>query len=286
MSPNAQKPSMNALADGSWKRFLEVYEIGSVIGTGSSSVVCKVVKRSTRVEYAGKFTCQHEARKELNTLQQLRSDGRSERNFLSYQDAIEDETGRYTCLVSDLMRGSNLLTALRDRGSYSEEDARDIFRQILEGLRDMHESGMVHRDLKLENVLLPSAECHTSIKIADFGFAAPWSACDPKLKDRCGTPLFVAPEILPNDCEYDNKVDVWSAGVILHMILGGHPPFWGKNLADLLNSISKEKLHFTDPVWELVSAEAKDLIRTMMTKEHAARPSAEQALRHPWILRS
>ena len=286
-----------ALTNGSWKRFLEVYEIGPAIGSGTCSVVHKITKRSTGIEYAGKFTTQKEAYKELDAMQMLREavDVRSRVDssgnndlILNYHDAVnDDDSGHYMCLVSDLMRGpSNLLDALHDRGSYSEEDTRSIMRQILEALADIHESGMVHRDIKLDNVLLPSAECHTSIKIADFGFAAPWSESEPKLKQRCGTPLFISPEQadLSSECEYDNKVDVWAAGVILFMLLSGYPPFWGRNVPDLLHSISKENPRFGDPAWELVSPEAKDLVLHMLAKEPSSRFSAEEALRHPWML--
>ena len=289
----AARDGTTALTDGSWKRFLEVYDIVSVLGSGASSVVCKITKRSTGIEYAGKFTIQQEAHKELRALQALqRYDGltidssSSSDSILTHHDAFNDDSGHYTCIVSDLMKGPTLLAALHDRGSYSEEDARAIMRQILEALVIIHESGMVHRDIKLDNVLLSSAECHTSIKIADFGFAASWSESEPKLKQRCGTPLFISPEQadLSSECEYDNKVDVWAAGVILFMLLSGYPPFWGRDLLDLLHSIAKKNPQFTDPAWELVSPEAKDLVLHMLAKEPSSRFSAEEALRHPWIL--
>ena len=276
------KCNYDALKRGSWNRFLDVYEIGPVIGTGSFSVVCKVLKRSTGVEYAGKFTVLQEAGKEMSAVRKLQNceDGA----VLLYHDVVEDDTGCYVCLVSDLMKGCDLQTALEARGSYSEEDARAIMCQILEALRSMHESGLVHRDLKLENVLLPSAENHTKIKIADFGLAASWTQGERKMQQRCGTPAFVAPEILPSDCEYDNKVDVWSAGVILYVLLSGFPPFWGDDLAHLMSSIMTEDPKFTDPAWELVTPAGKDLIRGMLAKDPSSRVSAEEALAHPWML--
>ena len=271
-----------ALAKGSWKCFLDAYEIGPVIGTGSFSVVCKVLKRSTGVEYAGKFTVLHDAGKELSASRKLRHF--HEGPLLLYHDVVEDETGCYVCLVSDLMKGRDLQSALEDRGSYSEEDARAIMLQILESLKCMHESGLVHRDLKLENVLLPTADDHTRIKIADFGLSAFWTTGAPMLRQRCGTPAFVAPEILPKDCEYDNKIDMWSAGVILYFLLSGFPPFWGDDLQHLLSSIMSEDPKFTDPAWELVTPAGKDLIRGMLAKDPLFRPSVEEALAHPWML--
>ena len=104
------------------------------------------------------------------------------------------------------------------------------------------------------------------------------------LRQRCGTPAFVAPEILPQDSEYDNKVDVWSAGVILYILLSGFPPFWGDDLQHLLASIMTEDLKFTDPAWELVSQSGKDLIRGMMAKDPSSRPSVQEALAHPWMM--
>ena len=273
----------NTLLKGQWTEFRKHYDIGPVIGSGSFSVVCTVIHRSTGLEYAAKFTSREEADKELDSLRSLKTPRAG--NILSYHDdAFEDDTGQYKCLVSELMEGPNLQEALEERGSYSEEDARDILRHILEGLKDIHTSGMVHRDLKLENVLLPSEERHTRVKIADFGLSTSWSDSKPKLRKRCGTPIYVAPEVLPSDCEYDNKVDVWSAGVILYMLLSGCPPFWGESVPELLRSIMKHDLRFSDPVWELVSPAAKDLIRGMMTKDPSSRLSAEEALGHSWML--
>ena len=273
----------DALEKGSWDCFLDAYEIGPVIGTGSFSVVCKVSKRSTGFEYAGKFTVLHEADKEMSATRKLQN-CQSESPLLLYHDVVEDDTGCYMCLVSDLMKGRDLQNALDDRGSYSEEDARVIMCQILEALKCMHESGLVHRDLKLENVLLPNDENHTRIKIADFGLTASWASGASMLRQRCGTPVFVAPEVIPEDCEYDNKVDVWSAGVILYILLSGFPPFWGDNLPQMLASIMTEEPKFTDPVWELVSPAGQDLIRGMMAKDPSSRPSVQEALAHPWML--
>ena len=282
MSKNSRH---DALGKGSWERFRDVYEIGPVIGTGSFSVVCKVMKRSTGVEYAGKFTVRsHEAGQEINASEMLRQQCQSDGPVLLHHDVIEDDTGCYMCLVSDLMKGRDLQTALEDRGSYSEEDARAIMCQILEALQHIHESGLVHRDVKLENVLLPTAEHHTSIKIADFGLSARWTRGAPKLQRCCGTPAFVAPEILRIDREYDNKVDVWSAGVILYNLLSGFPPFWGDNLPQVLDSIRLHEPEFTDPAWHLVTPAGKDLIRGMLSKDPSSRPSVEEVLAHPWML--
>ena len=269
------------LGIGSWKQFVETYETGPVIGTGSFSTVRKVVHRDTGIEYAGKFTTRQEAEKELIAFRLLRKDQAV--NLLTCHAVFEDDSGHYMCIVSDLMRGPNLQAALDERGSFSEEDARAILRQIINGLMTMHKAGVVHRDLKLENVLLPSADCNTTIKIADFGLSALWSSSEPKLRTRCGTPAYVAPEVVPKDCEYDNQVDVWSAGVILFMLLGGFPPFQGSNVADLLTSIVKENLQLNDPSWELTSKDAKDLVQGMLRKDPSCRLSLEEALLHPWM---
>lgn len=115
------------------------------------------------------------------------------------------------------------------RGNYTEDDARTCFVQLLRGVQYLHQHNVVHRDLKLENLLLVSPDNITHIKIADFGLAK--STAADAMTSVCGTPHYVAPEVIleTRKSAYGPQVDLWSAGIILFMLLGGYPPFFSEN---------------------------------------------------------
>ena len=182
------------------------------------------------------------------------------------------------------MYGSDLLAALANRGSFNEGDARLIMRQLLMALDRVHGAGVVHRDIKLDNILLPSADDLTEIKLCDFGLTGIVTPSEPRLSTRCGTPLYVAPEVLARDCRYDTKVDMWSAGVVLYMLLAGSPPFYSSTLQGILQRIESGEISLSGPAWGRVTPEAKDFVRALLTKDPERRLSAEEAMAHPWMM--
>jgi len=126
----------------------------------------------------------------------------------------------------------------------------------------LHERKIAHRDLKPENLLLRSVEDDAAIKIADFGFAK--KVTSKKLTTQCGTPGYVAPEILEG-VPYDESADMWSVGVILYILLGGYPPFHEDNQKELFKKIRKGSFEFHTEYWSQISDDAKDLIRGLLT---------------------
>lgn len=204
-------------------------------------------------------------------------------------------------IVSSLCRGGDLDQALQFRGSFCEEDARSVMSGIFNGLCHMHSLGIAHRDIKLENVLLVNNMHDVSkIKIIDMGFAKKLDAEDNEgsYSTVCGTPLYIAPELVKpivrarvfveetSQARYGTKADMWSCGVILYMLLAGYPPFALDDMArvmELFDEIATASYNFDDPVWELVSDEAKDLVKELLTVNPAKRLSAKEALRHPWV---
>ena len=195
---------------------------------------------------------------------------------------IDSSTKVY--MVCDLMKGGDLWSALQERGSYAEDDARAVMKQLLRSLVFLHDDvGITHRDVKLENILLPSELDPAKIKLSDFGLSAVGTSAFPSMKQRCGTPAYVAPEILERNPLYSNKVDLWSSGVVLFMLLSGYPPFWGSTMNKLLHSIRNARPEFNDPVWELISEEAQNLVQKLLTKNPEERLSAREALLHPWL---
>ena len=146
---------------------------------------------------------------------------------------------------------------------YNEREARDLVKLLLEAIKYCHDANVVHRDLKPENLLLTSKDDDASIKLADFGFAKRVEFNSEGLVTACGTPGYVAPEILEGK-SYGKTVDIWSIGVITYILLCGYPPFHDDNHNALFKKIKKGKFEFDSPYWDHVSDDAKDLILEML----------------------
>ncbi|GAV85853.1 Pkinase domain-containing protein [Cephalotus follicularis] len=161
----------------------------------------------------------------------------------------------------------------------SESEAASHMQQLLSAVAHMHRLGVVHRDIKPENVLFDS---RGRVKLADFGSAC-WLGEEGVVTSVVGTPYYVAPEVLMGR-EYDEKVDLWSAGVVLYTMLAGMPPFYGETVTEIFEAVLRGNLRFPTKVFRNVSMEAKDLLRKLICRDVSRRFSAEQALRHPWIV--
>ncbi|KAL6759504.1 kinase-like domain-containing protein [Haematococcus lacustris] len=177
-----------------------------------------------------------------------------------------------------MLTGGELLEEVLSRGSFTEQEARCCFVQLLRGIQYLHSRGVVHRDLKLENVLLASAGDIRHIKIADFGLAK-------RIAPDAGLQTYVAPEVIMGlkGHQYGPGVDMWSAGVVLFILLGGYPPFWSESEPVMFEQIRKGAFTFNDPVWAFVTQEAKDLICSLLVTDPEHRLTATQALAHPWV---
>lgn len=159
-----------------------------------------------------------------------------------------------------------------------EEDAAHAMRQVLSAMTCCHSRGIVHRDLRPENVLveLGKSESRVSVKVVGF-----WTALMVPAEKKLGVPWYVAPEVLTG--VYNEKCDVWSIGVMLFVILSGRVPFDGKDDEEIKDKIKKGAYAFEGSVWESVSAEAKDLIKQMLIYNPQRRISAAEAYKHKWF---
>eukprot|EP01123_Difflugia_compressa_P000038 TRINITY_DN1007_c0_g1_i2.p1 TRINITY_DN1007_c0_g1~~TRINITY_DN1007_c0_g1_i2.p1 ORF type:complete len:298 (+),score=49.46 TRINITY_DN1007_c0_g1_i2:97-990(+) len=185
-------------------------------------------------------------------------------------------------IVMELMEGGELYEEIVKRKSFTEKDASYIMRQLFSALDYLHKNGIAHRDLKLENLLLVKRDS-LDIKLADFGLSKVFSATDEqKMKTACGTPYYVAPEILTTE-GYTNKIDMWAAGVLLYVLLSGRLPFSGDSDVELFQAILESNLVWKKPQFDTVSDDAKDLIQKLITKDVNTRYSAEQSLAHHFI---
>jgi calcium-dependent protein kinase len=138
----------------------------------------------------------------------------------------------------------------------------------------------VHRDLKPENIMLYEDDLDSTLKLIDFGLSKTYETGD-SFRTKAGTAYYVSPDLLSGS--YTEKTDVWSAGVILYVLLSGKPPFYGQNDAAILDMIRYSEPSFADPVFNSVSESAIDLITKMLIKEPSLRPSMEEVINHPWL---
>jgi len=180
-------------------------------------------------------------------------------------------------VVQVYAEGGDVFERLATRSTYNEKLARDLAVNLLGAISELHERKIVHRDLKPENLLLRSMLDDSDILVADFGFARRVPD-EGGLSTRCGTPAFVAPEVLVPDCRYDERVDMWSVGCLLYMLIGGYPPFQAPNHRALFRKIQGADFCFHDKYWKNVSVSAKQLIASLLTVDPANRATAKMAL--------
>mmetsp|Transcript_38952 Transcript_38952/g.43069 ORF Transcript_38952/g.43069 Transcript_38952/m.43069 type:complete len:785 (-) Transcript_38952:464-2818(-) len=195
------------------------------------------------------------------------------------------ETVDSIVMECELLAGIDLFEHLSSKSVLNEDEAAMIIRDILTGLAAMNRYGVSHRDIKPANILMNDIEKDGfSVKVADFGMST-FVGVDGLLRGRCGTPGYVAPEIFTAGVGggYGNKVDVFSAGVTLYIMLCGYEPFYGETDKELIDANRNAILEFSDGGWDRVSPEARGLVENMLEVDPNKRISASEALKHPWI---
>lgn len=185
------------------------------------------------------------------------------------------ETKRHMLLSMELCAGGDLLNYVRKRKKLDETSAKIIFKQIIEGLGYIHRKRILHRDIKLDNILLDGKG---NVKIADFGVSKLVKPGD-VMHEQSGTPAYIAPEILKEQGYSGFKADIWSAGVVLYAMLQGTVPFKASGMKELHKMIIKGKYH----IKEEISAEAKDLMKKMLNTDPKLRIGVQKILQHPWM---
>ena len=181
-------------------------------------------------------------------------------------------------IVMELCEGGELL---KDCVALTEFEAMKVMKQILNAVSYLHSRGICHRDLKPENILFAIKGNIDSLKIIDFGLAKVTSSIR-GMRTRVGSPYYVSPDVLRG--KYGIECDLWSAGVIMYVLLSGKPPFTGRNQTELFSSILKGVFNFDGEEWAGISAYAKDLISRLLVMDPSERPTAQRALEHNWFL--
>ncbi|XP_010023949.2 LOW QUALITY PROTEIN: phosphoenolpyruvate carboxylase kinase 2 [Eucalyptus grandis] len=194
-------------------------------------------------------------------------------NLLRIHNAYEDSSHLH--LVLDLCDSPDLHRAVASSGPLPEPEAARILAQLMRAVAHCHRHGVVHRDIKPENILFDS---RGRLRLADFGSAEVIGGGEQAAAEGVvGTPHYVAPEVVAGR-EYGEKVDVWSAGVVLYVMLAGFPPFRGESAVEIFGAVLRANLRFPPRVFRSVSAAAKDLLRMMLCRDASRRLSADQVL--------
>ena len=186
------------------------------------------------------------------------------------------ETKKHICIVMEYICAGDLLGYIKKRSQLQEPVAKFIFKQIVLALQYIHENNIIHRDIKLDNILI---DLDNNIKICDFGVSKIINKGDIML-EQCGTPAYIAPEILLNKGYEGFGVDIWSAGVVLYAMLSGTVPFKGSNIKELHDAIISGDY----PEIKDISKEASHLLKSILEVDPLKRITTENILTHPWLI--
>eukprot|EP00899_Mesostigma_viride_P020986 jgi/Mesvir1/2888/Mv13962-RA.1 len=267
------------------REFDKRYKLCETLGTGGFAVVKVGIDLRTNQKVAIKVVDKSRyapgdmsLEREIEVLTQVRHP-----NCIQLKEVFI--TPKKVFLVTELVTGGELLDRLADKGNYTEEDSSILIHQILDGVAYLHELGIVHRDLKLENLLLEDSSDDSRVKIADFGLSKFFSN-DDVLQTLCGSPQYVAPEVLDagvTQMTYTPAVDMWSIGVILYILLSGYSPFDDESDPVLFQKIRRGEYSMGDPVWDKISDEAKEVVAALLTVDPDLRLTAKEALSLSWV---
>ncbi|GMY39115.1 serine/threonine-protein kinase PEPKR2-like [Fagus crenata] len=258
---------------GRKKKIEQDYELGVTIGQGKFGSVMLCRSRVSGEQFACKILRKGEelVYQEVEIMQHLSGHP----GVVTLKAVYEDKESFY--LVMEFCSGGRLLDHMPKGKQYSEHRAANVLKELVWVIKYCHDMGVVHRDIKPENILLTFSG---QMKLADFGLAVRVSN-GLSVAGVVGSPAYVAPEVLVG--HYSEKVDIWSAGVLLHALLVGMLPFHGDSVEAIFEAIKKVNLDFESGVWESVSQPAQNLIACMLTRDVSARLTADEVLRHPWI---
>ena len=260
---------------------LEAYEMGPTIGQGSFAVVKLCKNRKTGQEVAIKIIDKKNARAVDDLQTEAEVMAKIEHpNVSRVLQIFENASKCY--MVQEYVSGGELFDRIIEKDHFSEVEAVGVLQQVLAAMQYLHSCGIVHRDIKPENLLYKTKAVDSAIMLADFGLAKVL-ANGQEMHTMCGTPGYVAPEILGGKAGYTSAVDIWSIGVVAYILLCGFPPFYDESTPALVQQIISGNYEFPSPYWDEVSENAKSFVRFLLNTDPAARPTAEQALAHTWI---
>lgn len=256
---------------------IDFYRIGRILGAGAFGKVNLgmhkltgklVAIKSIKKAYLKDEESKKKLMQEFSILKNLRHP-----NIIRLYESFETE--KHTLIVMELCSGGDLLNYITKRKRLSEDLAKFVFKALINGLTHCHRHGVLHRDIKLDNVLINT---EGELKICDFGVSKAMRKGE-VITQRCGTPAYIAPEILKGKGYKGFASDYWSAGVALYAMLYGTVPFKSTSVKDLYQIILKKKIALKDDV----SEEARDLLMKLLERNPRRRLSSEEILGHKWM---
>nr|ASL69959.1 calcium-dependent protein kinase [Hordeum vulgare] len=259
------------------------YSLGRKLGQGQFGTTYLCVDKATALEYACKSIAKRklitdedveDVRREIQIMHHLAGHP----NIISIRGAYEDAVAVH--VVMELCAGGELFDRIVRRGHYTERQAAELARVIVAVVESCHSLGVMHRDLKPENFLFVGNEEDAALKTIDFGLSMFFRPGE-IFSDVVGSPYYVAPEVLKKN--YSQEADVWSAGVIVYILLCGVPPFWAETEQGIFEQVLHGTLDFESDPWPSVSEGAKDLLRKVLVRDPKKRLTAHQVLCHPWL---
>lgn len=260
------------------------YNLGKELGRGQFGVTYLCTENSTGHTYACKSILKRkllskndkeDIKREIQIMQHLSG----QPNIVEFKGTYEDRQSVH--LVMELCAGGELFDRIIAQGHYTEKAAAAICRQIVNVVHVCHFMGVMHRDLKPENFLLSSKEENSMLKATDFGLSV-FIEEGKVHRDIVGSAYYVAPEVLRRS--YGKEIDIWSAGVMLYILLSGVPPFWAETEKGIFDAILEGVIDFETEPWPSISRSAKDLVRKMLTQDPKKRITSAQVLEHPWLI--
>ncbi|PWA98446.1 EF-hand domain pair [Artemisia annua] len=273
----------HVLKDPTGHDITQRYILGRELGRGEFGVTYLC----TDSETGEKFACKSILKKKLRTSVDIDDVKREvdimkhlpkHPNIVTIKDTYEDNNAVH--IVMELCEGGELFDRIVARGHYTERAAAAIMRTIVEVVQICHTHGVMHRDLKPENFLFANKKETAALKTIDFGLSVFFKEGE-VFKEIVGSPWYMAPEVLKRS--YGPEVDVWSAGIILYILLCGVPPFWAETEQEVAQAILHSRIDFKRDPWSKVSENAKDLVKKMLDRDPKRRLTAQQVLEHPWL---
>lgn len=270
------------ISDEGPKTTLYYYKILKMLGKGSFGKVYMasqvLTNRVVAIKCLDKKAVKEESRKNKILHELLMFKSLSDHaNIVQIYEVFENK--KYFFFVMEYASGGDLLQLMKRKCRLSESYARGIFIQLVRGLRHIHSKKILHRDIKLDNILLIDCEGELKAKICDFGVSR-FINDHEVINEQCGTPAYIAPEIIKRKGYKGFGADIWSLGVLLYAMVMGAMPFKANDIDTLHDKIVKRECEMDDPE---VSAEALDLIDKMLTVDPDKRISLEGIIEHPWM---